>query len=266
MGLAPFLPAGAKGEAMPLDHGGSVWPTMDGGWAFQYPDMAMRAERGGRTRIAWAEPVRYSMEFGPSGASYHTGDRVVHRDVYGGLVYHQASGTVHAKGDTLIYHWCQPNVIVYQTPSGVVYYDDTGMTYQGSGVAHYSPDGDILYQGVGGITHQFPNGSVTHWTSSGAVYRHPDGLLTYTPVGASQPQVLDPGALGPDPFPGPPLSREEVLALAREAVLPTLAPPPPTGGPAPAPAPAPAASPAPAATPSGLSSSIAPAPAPAAHV
>jgi len=156
------------------------------------------------------------------------GDAVVHRSVSGHVIYHRPAGTIHQAGDTLIYHWCNPNVIVYRTPAGIVYYDTDGMTYRGHGVAHYAPNGEILYQGVGGVTRLYPNGAVTHWTSSGAIYRHADGTAFYTPTGDSQPQVLPTDGLGADPFPGPPLTMEQVLELASKATLPTLPPPPPS--------------------------------------
>jgi len=224
MSLVPFKPRGAVGRAMKLRDGGIIWKLENGGWAFQYPNMAARIV-GSKTVMAWAR-MNYAVEMDEDGVSYHLGDTVVHRGVDGSLVYQRPTGTVHHVGDTLIYHWCNPNVVVYQTPSGVMYYDKDGMTYRGAGVAHYSTTGDVLYEGPSGITHMFPNGAVTHWTSSGAIYRHPDGTFRYTPTGESTPHALTADQLGPDPFPGPPLSVEQVLKYADQAkmLLPKSAP------------------------------------------
>jgi hypothetical protein len=197
--------------------GGSAFKLKDGGWAFQYPNMAARIDGTGSTRIAWPERL-FSVEMDPEGISYHANDTVIHRDVDGDLVFHQPTGTIHQKGDTIIYHWCDPNTIVYHTPTGLVYYDNDGMTFRGrGGIAYYARDGELLYEGVGGITKQSPNGAVTHWTGSGAIYVHDDGTMAYTPVGESASQPLEANALGPDPFPGPPLSEAEVLRLAKSA-------------------------------------------------
>jgi hypothetical protein len=224
MALAPFKPRGAIGRAMKMQDGGIIWKLENGGWAFQYTNMAARVE-GSKTIMAWAK-MNYAVEMDEDGVSYHLGDTVVHRGVDGSLVYQRPTGTVHHVGDTLIYHWCSPNVVVYQTPSGIMYYDKDGMTYRGAGIAHYSPTGDVLYEGPSGITHMFPNGAVTHWTSSGAIYRHPDGTFLYTPTGESTPHALTADQLGPDPFPGPPLSVEQVLKYADQAkmMLPKPAP------------------------------------------
>jgi len=224
MALVPFKPRGAVGRAMKMHDGGIIWKLENGGWAFQYPNMAARVV-GSKTVMAWAK-MNYAVEMDEDGVSYHLGDTVVHRGVDGSLVYQRPTGTVHHVGDTLIYHWCNPNVVVYQTPSGIMYYDKDGMTYRGAGIAHYSPTGDVLYEGPSGITRMFPNGAVTHWTSSGAIYRHPDGTFLYTPTGESTPHALTADQLGPDPFPGPPLSVEQVLKYADQAkmMLPKPAP------------------------------------------
>lgn len=216
MAMAPFKPPDAvTDEPVKLERNGSAWRLEDGGWAFQYPNMVAHVDSSGeQTRVAWPDR-RYAIEQDPTGISYHAGSTVIHRDIGGDLVFHQPTGTIHQKGDTTIYHWCDPNVIVYHTPSGIVYYDNDGMTYRGrGGVAHYARDGSLVYQGVGGITEQTPDGVVTHWTESGVVYRRDDGSMAYTPVGESQPRELALDALGPDPFPGPPLSEAEITALA----------------------------------------------------
>lgn len=234
MGLAPFKPIGAVGNVSATRDGGLVWKLVDGGWAFQYPDMLAHVEQDGRTLMAWAKKG-LSVDMHEGGITYHHGDTVVHRDIYGRVVYDRPAGTIHQAGSTLIYHWCNPNMIIYHTPAGIVYYDSDGMTYRGHGVAHYATNGEVLYQGESGITHLYPNGAVTHWTSSGAIYRHADGMTTYTPTGESTPQVLPTDALGGDPFPGPPLTMEQVLDLASKATLPTMPPPPPPRTTTPAP-------------------------------
>jgi hypothetical protein len=250
MALAPFKPAGTRGEAVKTADGGKAWQLVDGGWAFQYPDMAVRMAEDGSTRIVWAKPA-YAVEYDNYGISYHVGRNVVHRDTNGDLTYQQPTGTMHQEGNTLVYHWCNPNVIVYQTPNGFVYYDDLGMTYRslGKDVTHYTWNGEVLYQGSGGITRQEQDGTVTHWTDAGAVFRHKDGSVFYTPTGerASQPLVV--GDLGPDPFPGPELSTEDVLKMSM---------PGPLSGPGPAPAPVAAGSPA-AAPPGVMAVSVGPA-------
>eukprot|EP00929_Paragymnodinium_shiwhaense_P014087 TRINITY_DN121971_c0_g1_i1.p1 TRINITY_DN121971_c0_g1~~TRINITY_DN121971_c0_g1_i1.p1 ORF type:complete len:571 (-),score=64.59 TRINITY_DN121971_c0_g1_i1:17-1729(-) len=220
MALPPFRPAGSVGEPKLAEDGATVWRLRDGGWAFQYDDMAARIGGDDVTSIAWPSE-RYAVRMDPDGISYHKGQTVIHRGVDGDLVYHQPTGTIHQEGDTVIYHWCQPNLVVYHTPSGLIYYDDEGMTYRGNGgLAHYARNGDLTYQGVGGVTSQSATGDVTHWTDAGAIYQHPDGSVTYTPVGEKESYPLAPDVLGEDPFPGPPLTVEQVLALAREAELP----------------------------------------------
>jgi len=227
MALAPFKPPGARGKGVKTEDGGTAWPLQDGGWAFQYPDMALRMTDDGSTRIVWSKPA-YSVEYDESGISYHVGQNVVHRDTNGDLTYQQPTGTMHQEGSTLVYHWCNPNVIVYQTPAGFVYYDDMGMTYRsfGKDVTHYTWSGEVLYQGEGGITKQGTDGTVTHWTDAGAVFRHPDGSVTYTPVGESTSQTLSVSDLGPDPFPGPELTPEKVMKLSAPPAAPAAAAPP----------------------------------------
>ena len=67
MALAPFKPPGAKSQRGVRTHdGGTAWPLEDGGWAFQYPDMALRMEQDGSTRIVWSKPA-YSVEYDESG-------------------------------------------------------------------------------------------------------------------------------------------------------------------------------------------------------
>jgi len=218
MAMAPFRPPGSVGEPMPMKGGGQAWKLEDGGWSFQYPDMVARQDENGATRMAWPE-ANYAISYDRDGISYHNGDTVIHRDISGDVVIHQPSGTVHQEGQTIIYHWCTPNVVVYHTPTGIVYYDDEGMTFRGAGgTAHYASTGEVLYQGPGGVTRQSPDGQeITHWTESGVIYRHGDGSLTYTPEGESEPKALLPGALGPDPFPGPPMTVEDVTKLAQSA-------------------------------------------------
>jgi len=226
MALAPFRPPGASHKAVITKDGGKAWPLEDGGWAFQYPDMALRMQADGATRIVWEKPA-YSVEYDESGISYHVGQSVVHRDTNGDVTYQQPTGTMHQEGSTLVYHWCNPNVIVYQTPSGFVYYDDLGMTYRsfGQDVTHYTWSGEVLYQGAGGVTSQRPDGTVTHWTDAGAVFRHPDGSVTYTPVGESASQTLSVGDLGPDPFPGKALSTVDLMGMTVPAAAPSPANP-----------------------------------------
>lgn len=199
MSMAPFQHSEADGKG-----GGFAWPLADGSWAFQYPNMVLRVSKNGATRIAWA----------PAANPAVTGTRT-HKEPNGDVVYYDPTGTFHRVEDTLIYHWCTPNVVVYQTPNGLVYHDATGMTYSGRGVAHYSQNGEVLYQGEDGVTLQRPNGEVVHWTNSGVIYRHANGITTYTAVGESEPRLLENEALGPDPYPGPPLSKQELLRLAR---------------------------------------------------
>merc|ERR1719428_138266 len=224
MALAPFKPSGRYTQPASTADGGSAWPLKDGGWAFQYPDMAVRMSDDGNTRIVWAKPA-YAVEYDDSGISYHVGDNVVHRDVNGDITYHQPTGTMHQEGSTLVYHWCNPNVIVYQTPAGFVYYDDMGMTYRsyGKDVTHYTWSGEVLYQGAGGVTRQGTDGTVTHWTDAGAVYRHSDGSVYYTPIGESESKTLSMSELGPDPFAGKELTTEDVMRMSE-----------PSAGPAPA--------------------------------
>jgi len=226
MALAPFKPPGARGKAVKTKDGGSAWPLQDGGWAFQYPDMALRMQEDGSTRIVWSKPA-YSVEYDESGISYHVGKNVVHRDTNGDLTYQQPTGTMHQEGSTLVYHWCNPNVIVYQTPAGFVYYDDMGMTYRsfGKDVTHYTWSGQVLYQGAGGVTEQGTDGTVTHWTDAGAVYRHKDGSVTYTPVGESTSSALSVSDLGPDPYPGAALTTDDVMQLSVPAAAPSPANP-----------------------------------------
>lgn len=220
MALPPFRPAGATGDPKRAEDGASVWKLTDGGWAFQYDDMAARIGGDNVISVAWPEQ-QYAVRMDEDGISYHKGQTVIHRSVDGDLVYHQPTGTIHQEGDTVIYHWCNPNLVVYHTPSGIIYYDNDGMTYRGNGgIAHYARDGDLVYQGVGGVTRHAVDGTVTHWTDSGAIFQHPDGTLTYTPVGEKESYPLSPDVLGADPFPGPPLTEAQVLALAHEASLP----------------------------------------------
>lgn len=215
LALAPFKPPGARGEGVKTKDGGHAWPLNDGGWAFQYDDMALRMAEDGSTRIVWKKPA-YAVEYDESGISYHVGRNVVHRDANGDVTYQQPTGTMHQEGSTLIYHWCSPNVIVYQTPAGFIYYDDMGMTYRSFGkeVTHYTWTGEVLYQGAGGVTRQETDGAVTHWTDAGAIFRHADGSVSYTPTGARKSDVLATGELGLDPFPGPALTTEDVMKLS----------------------------------------------------
>lgn len=227
--LAPFAPPGAAGGSFQgrqsyQSENATIWPLADGGWGFQYPDMYARVHAAGQVEVSWANG-EYTVSMEDDRQAYHSKNTVVHQDAYGSLVYHQPSGTMHQRGDEVIYHWCTPNVIVYQTPSGLIYYDDQGMTFRGaSDLAHYASNGDVIYQGEGGITYQRPNGELTHWTGSGAIYRRANGTLCYTPTGESKCQPLSPAALGPDPFPGPPLSAAQVLAMVASMI--TTTPPP----------------------------------------
>merc|ERR1719310_2504127 len=215
LALAPFKPPGARGEGVKTKDGGHAWPLNDGGWAFQYDDMALRMAEDGSTRIVWKKPA-YAVEYDESGISHHVGRNVVHRDANGDVTYQQPTGTMHQEGSTLIYHWCSPNVIVYQTPAGFIYYDDMGMTYRSFGkeVTHYTWTGEVLYQGAGGVTRQETDGAVTHWTDAGAVYRHSDGSVFYTPVGDSKVRPLSVSELGPDPFAGKELTTEDVMTMS----------------------------------------------------
>eukprot|EP00927_Polykrikos_kofoidii_P036681 TRINITY_DN3096_c0_g1_i1.p1 TRINITY_DN3096_c0_g1~~TRINITY_DN3096_c0_g1_i1.p1 ORF type:complete len:543 (+),score=69.93 TRINITY_DN3096_c0_g1_i1:218-1846(+) len=239
MALPPFKPAGALGKPLKLPDGGYAWRLDDGSWSLQYEKMAARVnERTASTQIAWPEQ-EYAVEVNPSGISYHSGTDAIHRSVDGNLVFHYPTGTIHQDGDTTIYHWCDPNLIVYNTPAGLVYYDDAGITYRGrSGLAHWARSGEVLYQGVDGITRQTNGGSITQWTESGLVNRHHDGHLTYTLVGESQPRLLEPlgEALGPDPFPGSALTPAQVWKMLHGDTSVAPAPSPfPAMGPSPSP-------------------------------
>jgi hypothetical protein len=237
MALAPFKPAGAQGKAVKTKDGGSAWPLQDGGWAFQYPDMAVRMQQDGATKIVWNKPA-YAVEYDESGISYHVGDNVVHRDTNGDLTYQQPTGTMHQEGQTLVYHWCNPNVIVYETPNGLVYYDDLGMTYRslGKDITHYTWSGDVLYQGAGGVTRQSVDGTVTHWTDAGAVFRHPDGSVSYTPLGERTSQPLSVSDMAAEsPFLGKTLTAEDVMQMSVPPPLPVAPAPAPDVEVAPAP-------------------------------
>lgn len=234
LALAPFKPPGARGPGVQTKDGGRAWPLKDGGWAFQYTDMALRMAEDGSTRIVWknapgsvpgSPSPAYAVEYDESGISYHVGKNVVHRDTSGDLTYQQPTGTMHQEGSTLVYHWCNPNVVVYQTPAGFIYYDDMGMTYRsfGKDVTHYTWSGEVLYQGAGGVTRQGNDGSVTHWTDAGAIFRHPDGSVSYTPTGESKSTPLSTGDLGLDPFPGLALTTEDVMKLSIPAAAPAPA-------------------------------------------
>lgn len=237
MTLFPMKPRDAIfNSSVPTTGNGIMWKLKDGGWAFQYPDMSANVDARGHTEIAWAT-ARYSVTMDEDGISYHSMDTVVHRDKNGGLVYDSPYGTMHQNGDAIIYHWCHPNVVVYQTAYGLVYYDDLGMTYRGiHDVVHWARNGEVLYQGVGGLTRQRPDGSVTYWTQAGALFRHADGSASFTAEGHSRPEQVSPEALGPDQFPGPPLTAQEVLdmvnhALAMAAAVPAPAPTPAVAAP-----------------------------------
>lgn len=221
-GFANTKPHDAFGDEVALPDGGKAWKLGDGGWAFQYEHMAIRVDKMGTARMEWKDPA-YKIHYDDSSVTYHAGDEVVHQDE-AGVIIHNPSGTVHAEGNVIIYHWCEPSMIVYETPAGTIYHDATGLSYQGrSGTIHYS-QGEVLYQGIGGISQQKPDGSVTHWTPSGAIFRHPDGTLFYTPTGETEAHALSPGELGPDPFPGPPLSVDELMRMTDPKAAPAPAP------------------------------------------
>lgn len=273
--LAPNRPENSKPNPVALKDGGLAWPLNDGGWAFQYPTTALRMDSEGNLRAAWkgeAGAPAYAVQYNEYGYEYHIGSTVVSHEANGDLVYHQPSGTVRQEGDLITYHWCDPNVIVYQTPSGVVFYDDNGMTYKGeAGIAQYQADGNVLYQGLGGVTQQKPDGSVIHWTKEGVVYHRPDGSMGYTFTGSNKTELLMPVDLPPEPYPGPPLTADQVIAMARSV---TTTPDPldgvhdmlheankaiagaqalnPPAAPAPAPAPSPLPQPALGVVPMGL--------------
>jgi len=238
-----------------LNDGGAAWPLPDGGWAFKYPTVAIHVTKDGTARMAWAPTnktggLAYSMEVAEGKTSYHVGSSVIHAEANGDLVYQAPTGTMHREGSVLVYHWCHPNLVVYQTPAGVVYYDDQGITYQGlSGTSHFSSYGDVLYQGVGGVSHRLADGSVIHWTEAGAVYSNATGELSYTPVGEAQARPLLARDLGPDPFPGRPLTAKDVMAMVegswKPPQMPAFRKPGFSNVPSPAPAPAAAPSPSP---------------------
>lgn len=213
--FAPNRPQGAVGESVRLHDGGLLWPLEDGGWAFQYDDVAVHMDStGAGASIVWRNETAYFVEYDQDHLVYHTGDRAVHQKTNGATVFHQPSGTVHQEDNVLIYHWCHPNVVVYQTPSGVTYHDDTGITYQGlSGIVHYAMDGSVKYHGVGGVTFDDPFGRITHWTPSGIVYYSPGQTTYFTEVGHCDSKVLPLVPLGEEPFPGAPLTEDEILAL-----------------------------------------------------
>jgi len=221
----------------------TLWPLKENHWAFHYPDAA--EDKGS------AAPAP-----SPSAAPPAPG---------GGPT--PPTGTVQRRGDEVIYHWCNPNVIVYLTKYGVTYYDDLGLTYRGPhDVVHWARNGQIFYQGLGGITRQSPDGSVAHWTHAGVVYLHSDGTTSYVPVGGSEPQYASSLDLAEDPFPGPPLTPKQVLDLVNSRLDAADHAAATTGAPAPAPAQPeqvkqgmPSMAPGPAV----VSASLAPAPAPA---
>lgn len=191
---------------------GIAWPLQDGGWAFQFPNMPVHMDLEGRIDMGYAVARPILRIQGPNGnirqPSYY--------GPVGSLVYETLTGTVNKVGDTVVYHWCEPNVIVSVTPVGMSYYDDRGLTYRGvNGAAHYAAAGDVIYEGVGGVTRQFPDGAVAHLTSSGVLYQHPDGSMAYTHPPESEPHTIEPLAnLGGDPFPGKALTSADVYVLS----------------------------------------------------
>mmetsp|Transcript_99437 Transcript_99437/g.186828 ORF Transcript_99437/g.186828 Transcript_99437/m.186828 type:complete len:451 (+) Transcript_99437:92-1444(+) len=219
LALAPYKPADRTSEkAIKLRDGGLAWPLRNKGWYFQYPDMVLRMRKDGSTSIRWTNPL-YAVDYDANGIVYYTGRSKVHRTISNDVLYQDPSGTVREEGDSLIYHWCAPNAIVYQTPVGTAYYDDGGVTFRsgtGTDVTHYAATGEVLYQGAGGITRHDVDGNVTHWTRAGAIFQHANGNLTYTPTGETAPRPLDTGALGPDPFPGPALTADDLPAASQE--------------------------------------------------
>lgn len=217
--LAPYKPTDRTCEqAIKLKDGGLAWPLTSGGWYFQYPDMILRMRKDGATSIRWTNPP-YAVDYDANGIVYYTGRSKVHRTVNNDVLYQDPSGTVRQEGNSLIYHWCEPNAIVFQSPFGTAYYDDGGVTFRsstGTDVSHYAATGEVLYQGVGGITSHETSGNVTHWTREGAIYQHANGEVTYTPVGETRSRTLETGELGPDPFPGKPLTANDMPSLNME--------------------------------------------------
>eukprot|EP00971_Amphidinium_carterae_P264629 5249421-Amphidinium_carterae.1 len=73
-----------------LNDGGAAWPLPDGGWAFQYPKVAIHVGKDGTTRMAWQGTEKtiglpYSMEIGEGQTSYHVGDAVIHQEANGDM-------------------------------------------------------------------------------------------------------------------------------------------------------------------------------------
>merc|ERR1719162_640250 len=131
--------------------GGLAWPLKNDGWYFQYPDMILRKLKNGMTNIRWTDPP-YAVDYDANGITYYTGRSKVHRTINNDVMFQDPSGIVRQEGDSIIYHWCNPNAVVYQTPIGTAYYDDGGITFRsGSGldVSHYAATGEVLYQGTG---------------------------------------------------------------------------------------------------------------------
>ena len=80
-----------------------------------------------------------------------------------------------------------------------------------------------------GHTQQTPGDTATR---EEAIYHHPDGSMSYTPTGESQSHVLSPVELGQDPFPGAPLTVDQIIAMADAMPADSMA----AAGPAAAPA------------------------------
>lgn len=195
--VAPDTSAATEGAFKPHDavaevhlkNGGTAFELKNGGWMYRYPKVAIRQE-GNKTRLDFAEPP-YTVEYGPETTVFHDQTGTITQGVGGDVQYHQKSGTIHQDHTSVTYHYCDPNVVIHHTSTGVIYHDENGVSFHGkSGLTHQSRDGTITYQGPGGVTRHEPDGTVTHWTEFGVVKNQANGNLWFTKKGASVPKLL----------------------------------------------------------------------------
>lgn len=183
-----FKPPDAVTEVH-LKNGGTAFQLHDGGWMYRYPKVAIR-QAGNKTRLDFAEPP-YTVEYSPETTVFHDTAGTITQGIAGDVTYHQASGTIHQDPTSVIYHYCDPNVVIHHTSSGVIYHDESGVSFHGqSGVTHVAKDGTVSYQGEGGVTRQEADGTVTHWTEFGVIKNQPNGNLWFTPKGQKVPKLL----------------------------------------------------------------------------
>lgn len=187
----PFTSSYPNGLPRPMHGGGWATPLADGSWNLGWKDLSIKVSKHG-ARFGWdrTNADDYIVEYDPTEVRWHIGQQVISR-TRGGLVYHQPDGFVSINKTGIVYHFCNPNLIIYATQAGTMYYSADGLTYRGDkGVVHYAPSGEVVYQGVEGITRNSPDGTITHWTPVGVLYSHPDGTVDYTPVGESKPRPM----------------------------------------------------------------------------